>query len=143
MAAKRAPKLRKAPTPAQFVALNEARYKGLRLNGAQTNEILAQVGSLTFEPVDEDTFACLRLARAAALAGGTAPCVLNAANEVAVHAFLGGRLGFLGIPAVIEGALERLPAARVRAFESLYEADREARAVAAELVEAESERLLH
>ncbi|MEA2341424.1 MAG: 1-deoxy-D-xylulose-5-phosphate reductoisomerase [Solirubrobacteraceae bacterium] len=95
---------------------------------------LAEVGSLTFERVDEDAFPCLRLARDAAVAGGTAPCVLNAANEVAVHAFLQGRLGFLGIPAVIEGTLERQPALPVRAFESLYEADREARATAAELV---------
>ena len=54
--------------------------------------------------------------------------MLNAANEIAVHAFLAGRLGFLGIPAVIEETLERLPAGRVRAFETLYEADREARA---------------
>src|SRR5205823_1437803 len=49
---------------------------------------LAELGSLTFEPVDEETFSCLRLARQAARGGGTAPCVLNAANEVAVHAFL-------------------------------------------------------
>ena len=104
---------------------------------------LTEIGALTFEPVDEGAFPALGLARAAAIAGGTAPCVLNAANEVAVHAFLSGKLSFLGIPAVIEGALERLPAARVRAFESLYEADRQARAVAAELVEAWSERLLH
>jgi len=103
---------------------------------------LAHVGTLTFEPVDTEAFPALGLARAAAVAGGTAPCVLNAANEVAVHAFLRGKLSFLGIPAVIEGALERLPAGRVRAFESLYDADREARAVAAELVEAWSERLL-
>jgi 1-deoxy-D-xylulose-5-phosphate reductoisomerase len=96
---------------------------------------LAEVGALTFEPVDTDAFPCLRLAREAAIAGGTAPCVLNAANEVAVHAFLGGRLGFLGIPAVIEETLERLEPRPVRAFESLYEADREARAVAGELVE--------
>jgi 1-deoxy-D-xylulose-5-phosphate reductoisomerase len=95
---------------------------------------LAQVGALTFEPVDTEAFPCLRLAREAASAGGTAPCVLNAANEVAVHAFLEGRLSFLGIPAVIETALERLPPGPVRAFESLYEADREARAVAAELI---------
>jgi 1-deoxy-D-xylulose-5-phosphate reductoisomerase len=95
---------------------------------------LAEVGALTFERVDEQAFPCLRLAREAATAGGTAPCVLNAANEVAVHAFLQGRLGFLGIPAVIEGTLERLPALPVRAFESLYAADREARATAAELV---------
>jgi 1-deoxy-D-xylulose-5-phosphate reductoisomerase len=95
---------------------------------------LAEVGALTFEPVDTEAFPCLRLAREAAAAGGTAPCVLNAANEVAVHAFLNGRLDFLGIPAVIETALERLPAAPVRAFESLYEADREAREVASELI---------
>jgi 1-deoxy-D-xylulose-5-phosphate reductoisomerase len=95
---------------------------------------LAEVGALTFEPVDAEAFPALRLTREAARAGGTAPCVLNAANEVAVHAFLAGRLGFLGIPAVIEETLERLGAKPVRAFESLYEADREARGVAAELV---------
>jgi 1-deoxy-D-xylulose-5-phosphate reductoisomerase len=95
---------------------------------------LAEVGSLTFERVDAEAFPCLRFAREAAVAGGTAPCVLNAANEIAVHAFLQGRLGFLGIAAVIEGTLDRLPPAPVRAFESLYEADREARSTAAELV---------
>ena len=102
---------------------------------------LAEVGALTFEPVDHEAFPCLGLARAAAIAGGTAPCVLNAANEVAVHAFLRGALGFLQIAAVIERTLEQLSPAPVRAFESLYEADREARAVAAELVQSESDRL--
>ncbi|HMS63326.1 MAG TPA: 1-deoxy-D-xylulose-5-phosphate reductoisomerase [Solirubrobacteraceae bacterium] len=92
---------------------------------------LADVGALTFEPVDDAAFPCLSLARAAGIAGGTAPCVLNAANEVAVHAFLEGRLPFLAIAEVVEAALEQLPAAPVRAFDSLYEADREARAVAA------------
>ena len=92
---------------------------------------LADVGALTFEPVDDAAFPCLSLARAAGIAGGTAPCVLNAANEVAVHAFLDGRLPFLAIAEVVEAALEQLPAAPVRAFDSLYEADREARAVAA------------
>ena len=95
---------------------------------------LAAVGELTFEPVDLDAFPCLRLAREAALAGGTAPCVLNAANEVAVHAFLEGRLHFNGIPAVIEQTLSELPVAPARAFESLYEADREARVLAQETV---------
>jgi 1-deoxy-D-xylulose-5-phosphate reductoisomerase len=95
---------------------------------------LAEVGALTFEPVDIEAFPCLRLAREAAAAGGTAPCVLNAANEVAVHAFLAGRLGFLGIAEVIEETLQLMPAAPVRAFESLYEADREARAIAAESI---------
>jgi 1-deoxy-D-xylulose-5-phosphate reductoisomerase len=95
---------------------------------------LSSVGSLTFEPVDLDAFPCLRLAREAALEGGTAPCVLNAANEVAVHAFLEGRLRFLEIPAVIERTLSELPGEPVRAFESLYEADRRAREIAAQAV---------
>jgi 1-deoxy-D-xylulose-5-phosphate reductoisomerase len=97
---------------------------------------LAEVGALTFERVDDEAFPCLRLAREAAAAAGTAPCVLNAANEVAVHAFLGGRLAFLGIPAVIEETLDRLGSQPIRAFETLYEADREARAVAGELLAA-------
>ena len=67
-------------------------------------------------------------------AGGTGPCVLNAANEVAVHAFLGGRLPFMGIPAVIEATLERVGAATVHGFDSLYQADAEARTVAGELI---------
>src|SRR3954454_8458130 len=96
---------------------------------------LAEVGSLSFERVDEEASPALRLAREAAIAGGTAPCVLNAANEIAVHAFLAGRLPFLGIAAVIEETLARLGTQPVRAFESLYEADREARSVAGELVE--------
>ncbi len=95
---------------------------------------LAEVGALTFEPPDLEAFPCLRLARDAAVAGGTATCVLNAANEVAVHAFLAGRLGFMGIPAVIETALEQLPAARVHSFDTLYEADSAARRIASEAV---------
>ena len=86
---------------------------------------------LTFEPVDLDAFPCLRLAGEAARAGGTAPCVLNAANEVAVHAFLEGRLRFLEIPEVIEQTLDELDGEPVRSFESLYEADRQARELAA------------
>ncbi|HEX4114697.1 MAG TPA: 1-deoxy-D-xylulose-5-phosphate reductoisomerase [Solirubrobacteraceae bacterium] len=106
------------------------------LHGATSIELpiaaldLVQVGALTFEPVDLEAFPCLRLAREAAQVGGTAPCVLNAANEIAVHAFLAGRLSFLGIAEVIERTLDVLPGAPIRAFESLYEADREARRVA-------------
>jgi 1-deoxy-D-xylulose-5-phosphate reductoisomerase len=98
---------------------------------------LAEVGALQFEPPDEDTFACLRLAREAGAAGGTAPCVLNAANEVAVGAFLAGRLSFLGIPAVIEATLDQVGTSRVHGFETLYEADARAREVAGELVASE------
>jgi 1-deoxy-D-xylulose-5-phosphate reductoisomerase len=97
---------------------------------------LTEVGALTFEPVDEDAFPSLRLAREAAVAGGTAPCVLNAANEVAVHAFLQGRLSFNGIPDVIAATLDDLPCEPLRAFETLYDADRRARDVAGGRVEA-------
>jgi 1-deoxy-D-xylulose-5-phosphate reductoisomerase len=97
---------------------------------------LAEIGKLTFQPVDLDTFPCLRLAREAAREGGTAPCVLNAADEVAVHAFLAGRLRFVEIPEVIERTLDALGSERVTSFESLYEADRKARALAGEAVAA-------
>ena len=94
---------------------------------------LVALGALTFEQVDEDTFSCLRLAREAGRAGGTAPCTLNAANEVAVHAFLAGRLRFLDIAAVIEQTLRALPANQVHSFDSLARADTEARRLASEL----------
>jgi 1-deoxy-D-xylulose-5-phosphate reductoisomerase len=95
---------------------------------------LTSVGALTFEAVDFEAFPCLRLAGEAARQGGTAPCVLNAANEVAVHAFLEGRLRFVEIPEVIERTLSELGSEPVRAFESLYEADRQARALAGRAV---------
>ncbi|HEU5106596.1 MAG TPA: 1-deoxy-D-xylulose-5-phosphate reductoisomerase [Solirubrobacterales bacterium] len=88
---------------------------------------LAAVGSLTFEEPDLDTFACLRLALEAGAAGGTAPCVLNAADEVAVAAFLAERIPFTAIPAVIERVLEEMPAQTVGHFDDLFAADAEAR----------------
>jgi 1-deoxy-D-xylulose-5-phosphate reductoisomerase len=88
---------------------------------------LAAVGSLTFEEPDLETFACLRLALAAGAAGGTGPCVLNAADEVAVAAFLDGRIPFTGIAAVIEAVLEEMPARPVTHFDDLFATDAEAR----------------
>jgi 1-deoxy-D-xylulose-5-phosphate reductoisomerase len=88
---------------------------------------LAAVGSLTFEQPDLDTFACLRLALEAGAAGGTAPCVLNAADEVAVAAFLAERIPFTGIAAVIERVLEEMPARPLTHFDDLFAADAEAR----------------
>ncbi|HXE45280.1 MAG TPA: 1-deoxy-D-xylulose-5-phosphate reductoisomerase [Conexibacter sp.] len=101
---------------------------------------LAALGQLTFEQPDTDTFACLRLAREAGEAGGTAPCILNAANEVAVHAFLNGRLRFHEIAEAIDHTLQTVPAGRIHAFQTLYAADRDARAAAEELVEQAHER---
>ena len=68
---------------------------------------LVEVGTLTFEAADEGRFPCLSLARHALRSGGSAPAVLNAANEVAVEAFLTGRLSFPGIAAVVADALDR------------------------------------
>jgi len=90
--------------------------------------------SLTFEAPDLDAFPCLRIAREAAVAGGTAPCVMNAANEVAVHAFLDGRIAFTRIAGVIAGTLEQLGSERLREFEQLFAIDGEARETAAGLL---------
>jgi 1-deoxy-D-xylulose-5-phosphate reductoisomerase len=88
---------------------------------------LAAAGALTFEEPDLEIFACLRLALAAGEAGGTAPCVLNAADEVAVAAFLAGDIPFTAIPAVIERVLEEMPARPVTHFDDLFATDAEAR----------------
>jgi 1-deoxy-D-xylulose-5-phosphate reductoisomerase len=120
--------------PDMRIAISYALHAGESVELGIAPLDLAAIGELTFQPVDLDAFPCLRIARQAAEAGGTAPCVLNAANEIAVHAFLEGRLRFNGIAETIERTLSSLPAEPVRAFESLYEADRQARAVAAEAV---------
>jgi 1-deoxy-D-xylulose-5-phosphate reductoisomerase len=110
--------------------------------------------SIAFERPDTETFRCLALAeaagtkamlaeRAAAAAGAgpktvAAPIVLNAANEVAVEAFLGGRLSFTGIAEVVEASLDRLGDATVASLDDVYAADAEARGVAGEAVTARS-----
>jgi 1-deoxy-D-xylulose-5-phosphate reductoisomerase len=99
------------------------------VSGVQSLDLVA-AARLDFEAPDLGRFPALRLARAAAEAGGTAPAVLNAANEVAVAAFLEGRLGFLGIPRVIEAVLERHVNRPAEALAAVLEADRWAREVA-------------
>jgi 1-deoxy-D-xylulose-5-phosphate reductoisomerase len=89
---------------------------------------LAAIGALTFEAPDPVRFPALRLARAALGAGGTAPAVLNAANEVAVGAFLDGRIGFLDIAATVERTLDAMPAEPLASLEHLREIDSAARA---------------
>ncbi len=89
--------------------------------------------TLEFSPPDEAAFPCLALARAAGEAGGGAPCVLNAANEVAVAAFLEGALPFLGIPETVEQTLARVDAPAVDDLAGLMDLDAEARATATAL----------
>jgi 1-deoxy-D-xylulose-5-phosphate reductoisomerase len=98
-------------------------------SGVQSLDLVA-AARLDFEAPDLDRFPALRLARAAAEAGGTQPAVLNAANEVAVAAFLQGRLGFLGIPRLIEAVLERHRNVSAEALAVVLEADAWARDLA-------------
>jgi 1-deoxy-D-xylulose-5-phosphate reductoisomerase len=96
---------------------------------------MSQIGRLDFEPPDHVRFPCLGFARAAARAGGTAPALLNAANEVAVQAFLDGRLNFTGIATVIDKVLQRLESSPVHSLGDVLDADAAARRQAVALIE--------
>ncbi len=95
---------------------------------------LAQVGSLTFEAPDPERFPALALARAALGDGGAAPTVLNAANEVAVAAFLRERIGFLDIARVVAATLECMPGGRIASLAEVASVDEEARRIAESLI---------
>ncbi len=95
---------------------------------------LTKPGSLDFYPVDGARFPSLALAYRALEAGGTAPAVLNAANEVAVETFLGGGIEFLSIPAVVREVLDAHTARPIRSMEDILEADRSARSEAERIV---------
>lgn len=99
-------------------------------------DLLAEGGRLDFEPPDLDAFPCLRLAYGALAAGGTAPALLNAANEVAVSAFLQRRIGFLSIPALVEDTLAAIPASPATSLDALHDADAHARHHTAQAVAA-------
>ena len=96
---------------------------------------LSAVGRLDFEEPDPVRFPALRLAREALIAGGAAPTVLNAANEVAVERFLDGRIGFLDIARIVEAVLEAFSGTGVESLEDVREADRLARERARALME--------
>jgi 1-deoxy-D-xylulose-5-phosphate reductoisomerase len=95
---------------------------------------LAAIGQLTFEKPDPQRFPALGLAAAALRQGGTAPTVLNAANEVAVAAFLAERIGFLAVAAVVEAVLEACDCQAADSLDDVLEIDAEARRRAEELV---------
>jgi len=95
-------------------------------SGVSSLDLLA-VGRLDFQSPDDLRFPCLRLARQAAAAGGTACAILNAANEVAVSAFLSGRMGFTDIPVMIEHALNAVSSEPVQDLDHIMLADRMAR----------------
>lgn len=95
---------------------------------------LAQIGSLSFEPPDIIRFPALGLARDALCEGGSAPTILNAANEEAVRGFLDRKIGFLDIPRVVRETLERVPAAPLASLLDVYEIDKTARIAASERI---------
>lgn len=95
---------------------------------------LARIGQLTFEPPDEARFPALALARQALQAGGSAPAVLNAANEIAVAAFLARRIGFLDIERTVDATLTALPAATLETLDDISDIDQQARETATRLI---------
>ncbi|QGP78809.1 1-deoxy-D-xylulose-5-phosphate reductoisomerase [Sphingobium sp. CAP-1] len=96
---------------------------------------LARIGRLDFEAPDEERFPALRLTRAAAAQGGAAPAILNAANEVAVAAFLAGRIGFLDIAMIVEDVLGRYDAPKPGTIDDVLAADAQARVTAGQVME--------
>ena len=98
-----------------------------RLPAAAERLDLTRVGALTFEAPDSDRFPCLALARRALQAGGVAPVVLNAANELAVAAFLAGRIRFIEIAQLIERALAHVPARALVDIDTCVDVDAETR----------------
>lgn len=116
-------------TPIQFALTYPERVTSPRRRLSVT-----EVGTLTFEPPDLAAFPCLALAYEAGRQGGTSPCVMNAANEVAVSAFLEERIGFLDIARTVEDAVSRHTPVADPDLETLLEADRWARARAAEVI---------
>jgi 1-deoxy-D-xylulose-5-phosphate reductoisomerase len=95
---------------------------------------LAALARFDFEAPDLHAFPCLGLAFRALEAGGSAPAILNAANEIAVSAFLQGRLGFLGIPELIQASLDALPGGPAGDLEQLMDTDAAARRTAEGLI---------
>ena len=114
-------------------------YPRRMVSGAKPLDLSA-IGQLTFEPPELKRFPCLGLAFATLRAGGTAPAILNAANEVAVDAFLNGRLGFTSIAEVIEEVLGQLDVGRADDLDAVMAADRSARACAVKCITSRMER---
>ncbi len=105
-----------------------------RMDSGDKGMNIFEVAQLNFEKPDEQRFPCLRLAREAIEAGGTSPAALNAANEVAVDAFLDNRLPFLAIPKVIEQTLEQRTNRVADSLDVIFDEDKQARVLAAQLV---------
>jgi 1-deoxy-D-xylulose-5-phosphate reductoisomerase len=113
--------------PSMTFPIQHALLHPTRVPGVEAPLDLARLQSLEFRPVDEGRYPLLRLARAALAAGGAAPAVFNAANEVAVAAFLSGQLPFLAIASVVEKILEALQPSEPADLAAVLAVDAEAR----------------
>jgi len=109
--------------PDMKAAISYALYYPERQAGAVKKMSLVDIGTLTFEPVDHETFPCLELARQAFGAGGLMPAALNAANEELVQAFLDGKIKFNAIPEIIHQILAKTPQ-QDASLENIFEIDR-------------------
>jgi 1-deoxy-D-xylulose-5-phosphate reductoisomerase len=118
--------------PDMMLPIQWALLQGERVSGAPPHLDLHSLSKLTFEPVDNGRFPCLGLAREAMRIGGVAPCMMNAANEIAVQSFLEDRTKFYGISNCIAHVLERCPRVERPTLDDIYQADEEARHLAHE-----------
>jgi 1-deoxy-D-xylulose-5-phosphate reductoisomerase len=105
-----------------------------RLKSAFPRFSFADYPTLNFEKPDMETFRNLALAYEALKKGGNVPCILNAANEIAVDAFLNDKIGFLQIPDLIEGCLSKVPYIKSPGLEDYFETDKETRILAKEII---------
>jgi 1-deoxy-D-xylulose-5-phosphate reductoisomerase len=114
-----------------------------RIDAGVSSLDLCRIGQLDFEAVDTDRFPCLQLAYRALAEGGGAPTVLNAANEIAVEAFLAGRLAFLDIPEIISATLGAVSVSSVTCLEAVLQVDESAREWAARHVASRARAVAH
>jgi 1-deoxy-D-xylulose-5-phosphate reductoisomerase len=122
--------------PSMTFAIQHALLYPHRKRGVHQSLDFSRLMQLEFRPVETDRYPCLQLARHAMEAGGIAPAIFNAANEIAVEAFLANRLPYLEIASVIRSTLEQLDAAEPATLEEILEADASARRQARLLVTA-------
>jgi 1-deoxy-D-xylulose-5-phosphate reductoisomerase len=121
--------------PEMTFALQNAIFHPHRLEKVQPTLDFRQPHNLEFYPPDEKRFPCLRLAREALLAGGVASGTYNAANEIAVQAFINKHIPYMKIPEIIEKTLENIPHLEPNTLEEILAADNLARAIASELIQ--------
>ena len=127
--------LAQSSPPNMTFALQNALFYPHRHRKVTETIDFTKILKLDFQPPDEGRFPCLRLAREALDAGGAAPAAFNAANEVAVDAFIERKIGFLQIPKIIESTLQQIPSTHPENLQEVLDADQVARNLAKSCIE--------